>query len=241
LRGPCQSRLPHALHIVLVDLWGHGLTGTPVVPHVPSLFHALLDDLLDQLGWSSVNLVGFSFGGSLTVGYAASRPSRVTSFAIIAPAGTGRFSGCSSELQARLTGTDEAAARGKVLQYLEGGELTVPPGWKDRVARGEVVAEAVRDWQMREHRGHPPSMVAIFRDGGVMDNHDAFAKAVGTGIPSIAVLGGTDDVCQEEDLRKLGFANVHVLPGVGHGVVRERAAEVAELVCDFLVPGSKTL
>ncbi|KAF3801515.1 hypothetical protein GCG54_00014730 [Colletotrichum gloeosporioides] len=222
-------------HFVLVDLWGHGLSDTPVVPHEAGLFHKLIDDLLDHLGWPSAHIVGFSFGASLTAGYTASRAARVQSFTLVAPAGLLHAANFTAEEQQYLSkdNSDEAGARKFVLGFLEGGELVVPADWKDRVAKGEVVAEAVREWQMREHHGHTASVIGIFRDGHVLDNDAAFAKAVETRIPSLAVLGGLDDLCSENQLTELGFTNVSVVPYVGHGVVRERAPEVAGLISEF--------
>jgi pimeloyl-ACP methyl ester carboxylesterase len=218
---------------VLVDLWGHGLSDTPVLPHDPSLFHKLIDALLDHLGWPSAHLVGFSFGGALTVGYVASRTSRVKSFTLVAPAGLIHSSNFTAEEQAHLRGDDEVAARKWVLEFLEGGELVVPADWKERVGRGEVVPEAVREWQMREHPGHTASVVAVVRDGGALDNDAEFIRAAQTGIPSLAVLGALDDVCSREALNQVDFANVYVVPEAGHGVVRERVPDVAILIGEF--------
>jgi pimeloyl-ACP methyl ester carboxylesterase len=220
-------------HFVLVDLWGHGLSDTPVIPHDQSLFHQLVDALLDHLEWSCAHLVGYSFGGVLTLGYVASRSSRIQSFILIAPAGLIRSSGFTAEEHGHLRGDDEAVARKWVLELLEDGELVVPTDWKERVERGEVVAEAVREWQMSEHPGHAASVVAVFRDGGVMDNDAEFFRAVRTGITSLAVLGELDDVCSERELNELGFVNVAVVPQVGHAVVRERVHEVAALISNF--------
>ncbi|KAK4539356.1 hypothetical protein LTR36_011013 [Oleoguttula mirabilis] len=229
LAGNLHASFPSS-HFVLVDIYGHGLSDTPFVPHTPELFHSLIDTLLNHLGWPSAHLVGFSFGGATTIGYVASRPSRVQSFALVAPAGLYRSSQFNAEL---LRGDDEAAAHNYVLELLEGGQLVVPADWKQRVAAGEVVAEALRNWQMRKHPGHAASVVAIFRDGGAMDKHAEFAKAAKTGIPSIVVLGELDDICTERDLNDLGFSNVAVVPQAGHGVVREKMPEVAALIEAF--------
>lgn len=219
---------------VLLDLWGHGLSDTPMMPHEPALFHNLIDTLLNHLDWPTAHLVGFSFGGASTVGYVVSRPQRVSSFALVAPAGLIRFAGFSAEQQAHLRGGgDEVAARDCVLDILEGGALKVPADWEERVARGEVVAEAVREWQMREHAGHTASVVAVFRDGGVMDRNEVFVKAVGTGVRNVVVLGGEDDLCTKEQLGELGFKDVHVVKGAGHGVVRENVSEVAGHIENF--------
>ena len=232
LAGALHGSFPSS-HFVLVDLWGHGLSDTPIVAHEPSLFHELLDDLLDHLQWSSVHLVGYSFGGALTIGYVVSRSTRVKSFTLIAPAGLICSTNFPPEQRAYLHSGDEVAARKWVLNVLEGGELVVPVDWKERVGRGEVVAQAVKEWQIRQHPGHMASVVAIFRDGGVVDNSALFAKAARTGIPSLVVLGELDDVCSKQELNGLGFADVHVIAQVGHGVSRERPVEVAAFISDF--------
>ncbi|KIL85988.1 hypothetical protein FAVG1_10957 [Fusarium avenaceum] len=222
-------------HLVLIDLWGHGLSDTPVLPHEPTLFHQLLDDLLDHLNWPTVHIVGFSFGGATTASYVASRLARVKSFAFVAPAGLLRSSNFTTEDLNCLRGDNATVARKWVLEFLEGGELVVPADWKQRVAKGEVVAEAVREWQMREHPGHTASVVGIVRDGGVMDSHAQFVKAAETGIPSVAVLGELDDLCSKEQLAEVGFANVFVVPQAGHGVVRDKVQDVATLITEFWV------
>ncbi|KAH6689528.1 Alpha/Beta hydrolase protein [Plectosphaerella plurivora] len=228
-----QSSFPQS-HLALVDLWGHGLSDTPILPHEPSLFHELIDALLDHLGWPTAHIVGYSFGGATTVGYVATRPSRVQSFTLVAPAGLIPSAAFPPEQKAHLqAGCDEAAARDWVLQFLEGGDLVVPADWKERVQKGEVVAEAVREWQMRMHPGHTASVVAVVRDGGVMDNDALFVKAAGTGIPSLAVLGEKDGLCSKEQLEQLGLKDVVVVPDVGHGVVRERVPEVASSIQAF--------
>ncbi|CAG5178515.1 uncharacterized protein ALTATR162_LOCUS8739 [Alternaria atra] len=228
-----QNSFPHA-HFVLIDLWGHGLSDTPVIPHEAAIFHGLFDSLLDHLQWPSAHLIGFSFGGSLTVGYTASRPSRVSSFTLVAPAGLIRMEAFPVEDQHNLMyGVDEDEVRKLVLRFLEGGELIVPGDWQKRVAQSEVVAQAVKEWQMREHPGHTASVVAMFRDGGAMCNHDNFGKAVRTGIPSLVVLGENDDLCTEEQLRGYGFKDVFVVPQAGHGVVREQVPEVAGFIANF--------
>lgn len=230
-----HAAFPQA-HCVLMDWWGHGLSETPVVPHDSALFHAQVDALLDHLGWPSAHLVSYSFGAAETAQYVAARGrARVSSIALVAPAGLLRSSDWTDLQRSYLRGGDgiEDEARKWILEFLEGGELVVPEDWKERVARGEVVAEAVREWQMRMHPGHLASVVGVFRDGGVFDRHTDFAKAAGTGVKSVCVLGELDDLCSPGDLEKVDFHNIHVVPEVGHGVVRQRVPEVAGLIGDF--------
>lgn len=227
-----QTSFPHA-HLVLFDLWGHGLSDTPIAPHDAGLFHQLLDALLDQLHWPSAHLVGFSFGGGTVTGYTALRPSRVESLTLIAPVGLFRLSDLSPEERGLLYGDNEVAARKWVFEWLGGDESGMPAGWKQRVEKGEIVAQALRQWQLHEHPGHVASVAAMVRDGCVFDKHAEYLEVARTGIPSLAVLGELDDVCDEKQLNEHGFANVAVVPQVGHELVRERVPEVAALIRDF--------
>ncbi|OQO07443.1 hypothetical protein B0A48_07140 [Cryoendolithus antarcticus] len=229
-----QASHPH-IHFVLLDLWGHGLSDTPALPHTPALFHELIDALLAQLSWPSAHFLGYSFGGATTAGYVATRPERVESFVLVAPAGLMRLKDFTAEEQAYLLGDtgDEAQAHDWIINWLEDGGDVVPEDWKEQVGRGEVVPAAVRQWQKREHRGHVASIVSMFRDGGALDEQKVFAEAAGKGMRSLVVLGEMDDVCSVGDLEEVGFKDVHVVKGAGHGVVRERVPEVAALISDF--------
>lgn len=224
-----QSSFP-STHFVFFDLYGHGISDAPIVPYTRSRFHALIDALLDRLAWPSAHMIGYSFGGATAVSYTALHPSRVQSLAIVGPAGLLRPADYSVE---HLRGENEAEVTRFTLDWLEGGPLVVPADWKERTANGEVVAAAVRDWQNRNHPAHIAAVVGIVRDGGVFDSHTFFAQASKTGIPSVAVLGELDDVCTTQDLVGLGFTDVTVVPGAGHGVIRENVNEVAEVVERF--------
>jgi pimeloyl-ACP methyl ester carboxylesterase len=218
---------------VLVDLWSHGLSSTPVAPHTPSLFHYLIDSVLRALEWGSCHLVGYSFGGATAVSYIASSPQRAKrteSVALIAPAGLWKPDFLD---ETKLYSPDFSIAKGHVLDLLEGGPLIVPSDWATRIGRGEIVAEKIREWQMQNHAGHTASVIGIVRDGGIMGQEEVFRAAVETEIPIIAVLGEKDDVVYEKDLKAVGMRNVVVVKGVGHGVVREEVKEVAKHIEEF--------
>ncbi|KAL4899351.1 hypothetical protein BDW74DRAFT_189439 [Aspergillus multicolor] len=229
-----SNRFPSA-QCVLVDLWGHGLTDTPFAAHEPALFHGLIKHLMAHLGWRDAHFIGYSFGGSTTATFAAAHPDLVSSMVLVAPAGLMSEAQFSETERKYLHGGDglEEAAKDWILEFLEGGKLIVLSDWKERVARGEVVAEAVRDWELKEHPGHLASVVAVFRDGGVLDRHAEFSRVAGSGNPCLGILGEMDDVCTAQDLHDVGMNDVAVIPEVGHGVVRERVPEVAQLIEEF--------
>lgn len=230
-----STRFPHA-HIVLVDLWGHGLTDAPITPYTPALFHFLLESLLTHLNWSNAHFIGYSFGGSTVATLAACKPHLVSSLTLVAPAGLLRMTQFTPEQQSWFRSDpsiSEEEAQYQIINWLEDGRLLVPDDWKEQVAKGEMVAQAVKEWQMKNHEGHAASVVAVFRDGGAMDRHEEFKKVKGMGIRSLCVLGENDPVCGVADLRSVGFEDVVVVKGAGHGVVRENVAEVADYIEEF--------
>ncbi|EGR44822.1 uncharacterized protein TRIREDRAFT_69663 [Trichoderma reesei QM6a] len=234
LASTLSTRFPGA-KCVLVDLWGHGLTDTPFVAHDAALAHDLLESVMAHIGWENAHFVGFSLGGSLTASFAAARPERVASLTLIAPAGFVRQSQFNETQKRYLRGGEgiEEQAKAWILEFLEGGDLVVPSDWKERVERGEVVAEAVRQWQMKHHKGHVASVVAMFRDAGVLDRDEEFAKVAKTGIKSLCILGQLDDIVSEQDLHSIGMQNTVLVPQAGHAVVREKVPEVAGLIEAF--------
>ncbi|KAL7917508.1 Alpha/Beta hydrolase protein [Trichoderma austrokoningii] len=234
LASALSARFPHA-KCVLIDWWGHGLTDTPFAAHNGALFHDLLESLFLHLGWGNAHLIGYSFGASIAASFAAARPERVASMVLVAPAGFIRSELFTKQQKSYLRGGEglEEPAKEWILEFLEGGQLIVPQDWKESVGRGEVVAEAVRAWEMKNHEGHAASVVAIFRDGGVLDNSAEFAKAAENRIKYLYILGELDDVCSPQDLFGIGVQDFVIISQVGHAVVRDKASEVAQSIADF--------
>lgn len=144
-------------HIVLFDLWGHGLSSTPLVAHTPQIFHFQILQVLGCMRWTCAHIIGYSFGGSTAVRFSIHNPWAALSVAILAPAGLIQrevFDERVVELLDDSKGRENEAAA-CVLDWLEGGPLVLPPGWQERVKSGEVVAEALRDWCLKEHLGYP--------------------------------------------------------------------------------------
>jgi pimeloyl-ACP methyl ester carboxylesterase len=73
----------------------------------------------------------------------------------------------------------------------------------------------------------------MFRDGGVMGSHYEFSQAGRLLTPNLAVLGEKDDLVTKKQLKRHGFENIFVVEGAGHGVVRDKAEEVAGLITEF--------
>lgn len=224
-------------HIVLYDLWGHGLTSTPLQTHTPGLFHAQILQVLSYVAWPTAHIVGFSFGGSTAVSFALHHPWAVQSTVLLAPAGLIRMEALDMRTQDLLRDDNgrEKEAREAVLDMLEGGTLTVPPDWRERSQKGEVVAEALRQWELDEHRGYAYSVFSMFRDGGAMGCEEEFGRFGKEKVRKLVVLGEKDDLCTKEQLVEMRFEEegVKVVMGAGHALGRTHTGEVAELIKAF--------
>ncbi|KAI0405098.1 alpha/beta-hydrolase [Xylaria palmicola] len=225
-------------HVALFDLWGHGLSSTPLAPHAAHLFHAQMLQVLVSLGWPSAHLLGYSFGGSLVARFALHNPWAVESAALLAPAGVMRRALLGAPLRALLDDPErgaasEAEAREGVLAFLEGGPLAVPADWAERSRRGEVVAEALRAWELEAHAGYPHSVLSMAREDNLFGREDDFRRFARLPHRKVVVLGEADDVCGPAELAGLGFEDVVVVPGTNHGIVRTAAKEVARIVYDM--------
>ncbi|HWH26305.1 MAG TPA: alpha/beta hydrolase [Pseudolysinimonas sp.] len=81
------SRLADTFEVIVPDLPGFGQTDIPEFysSFADTVIH--LDTLFDELGLTTVHLVGHGFGGWVAAEYAVSHPSRLSSLSLLAPWG----------------------------------------------------------------------------------------------------------------------------------------------------------
>src|SRR6185295_973769 len=67
----------HGLEIVSFDAPGVGASSTPLIPYTIGDLAGTVTQLLDQLGYDQVDVVGYSFGGAVAQQLARQAPHRV--------------------------------------------------------------------------------------------------------------------------------------------------------------------
>jgi poly(3-hydroxyalkanoate) depolymerase len=72
--------------VIRFDMPGVGGSPAPVIPYHLTTLPSLLTDLLDQLGYQQVDVLGISWGGGLAQQFALSRPDRVRRLVLVATA-----------------------------------------------------------------------------------------------------------------------------------------------------------
>ena len=220
-------------HVVLFDLWGHGLSSTPLVAHTPQIFHAQMLQILAHIQWNKAHILGFSFGGIVAVTFAVYYPSVPLSLTLIAPAGLMHKADRGPKMCELLDaeGRDPEAIE-CLFDWLEGG-LVVPDGWEEKMRSGQVVAEALKRFSVDQHRGHQHSVLSIARDGGIFDREEDYRQLTNVPVDKIAVLGDFDEICTKARMEEFGMDQIEVLDKADHELVRTRAAEIAVKVYDF--------
>lgn len=227
-------------HVVIYDLWGHGLSSTPLTSHVPAIFHTQILELLSYLNWRKAHIFGFSMGGSIAATFAALHPQCVESLTLAVPAGWPDLSDVS--LLERILVHEgcwglQWFRRRTILDFMVEGKSTPEPDWKERLKKGEVDLVAVQLWERQHHKGHVQSLVSMW-DGLVFGHGNTFALLPKSGFECLVILGEKDPVIKpdqvKESLAKMSWVgDIHVIEGAGHDVVRPFKDETVKLVEDF--------
>jgi pimeloyl-ACP methyl ester carboxylesterase len=227
-------------HVVIYDLWGHGLSSTPITPHVPAIFHTQIFELLSYLKWSKAHIFGFSGGGSIAATFVALHPQCAESLILAVPAGWMKSSDYPWWFRAVYSEGWWGlywARRRTVLGFVIGFETRPKPDWKERLQKGEVDMVAVQLWERAHHKGHERSVISTF-EGTVLDQHDKFAMLPKSGVEVLLILGEKDDAVKPMEVRevfsKMGWVgDIHEIAGAGHDVVRPYVDETAGLMDKF--------
>ena len=226
-------------HVVIYDLWGHGLSSTPLETHTAALLHAQLLELLVHLGWEKVHVLGFSMGGSIAVSFAAQYPAIVESGVIVGGAGLWKKSerGWWDAVVEDGGWGREGMSQRKIMAFVHaGGE--VKPDWKERLLKGDIDVSPVQKWERENHGGHVASLVSMWRYVGVFDLHEQYRTLAKGSIPMLVVFGEKDTVIEPEktqkELLEMGWkGEFRIIEGATHEIVRTHAREVAKLASAF--------
>lgn len=229
--------------VLIYDTWGHGLSSTPLSPHVPALFHSQLLHLLTHLGWPRAHFLGYSFGGIIVASFARYHASLVESLILVAPAGLIRKSDLSPWARFVEWGGWGSFWEGISARKIYGllGPGPVKEGWEKKFKEMGLEAiprEAIQVWERENHQGHVASLISSYRYGGVYDSHDTFEYIAKGDIATLTLLGEDDGFFEAENLKKelrsLAWrGEVKILHGVGHAVIAEKTKEVSEFVLRF--------
>lgn len=212
--------------VLRYDLLGHGTAPSLTAPVTPEDFGRQLDQMLDEAGWASAHVLGYSMGGLIAANYAVSRPARVKRLALLNTVYQ------RSEAEAR-------AVRGRLDSA----------GRQDARAAAEV---SVSRWFTEDFRQARPERVAQIGQGLIDNRRDSFLHAyrmfaLGDRLidaPAITqpvlVMTGMDDVGSTPAMsqalaRDLPDSRLCLVAGQRHMLPVEQPQVVAQALTDFML------
>jgi len=233
---PLAKRLAEdGFRVLTYDLYGRGYSDRPAGAHDKRFYNQQLDDLLAFLGIDApFHLFGYSMGGAVAAGFAATYPERVRRLVLLASAGMLTLK------SPQLVFIRDRGWMGKWLM------LTAYPAQFRRGIRTECaqadVPEGVAVGQLEQltYQGFIPAILSSLR--GVLSKpmegeHRALHRA---GTPVLALWGGQDDLIPASAMGQLTAWNRNtrqeVINGAGHGLPYTHTGEVHGLVGAFLPP-----
>ncbi|GAA2793761.1 alpha/beta fold hydrolase [Saccharopolyspora taberi] len=211
------SSLAEHFRVHAVDLIGEPGLSAPARPPLASDRHARwLDAVLDALGIQQTPIMGISLGGWIALDYATRRPGRVRRLALTCPLGIGRQKTGFLLTTALLGLLGERGRRRSVTTTLGPGLSALPPELAGPVV--DQVRLVSRNYRYRMEK------LPVFDD-------TALRRLT---MPLHVLLGERDVMVDSRHARQrlrttAPHATVQVLPGVGHFIPPQEAAELAFL------------
>ena len=214
-----QAALAEDRPVYALDLPGHGGSEKDLDDGSVAALAAVVRDYMDAVGLGSAHLVGHSLGGAIAAAVALDAPDRVTALTLIAPAGLGpEIAGAFIE---GFIGESRARKLRPIIEMLVADPADVTADMVEEVLKFKRLDGAVA--------ALPPVADANFA-GGVqqLSLRDRLGELR---VPTRVVWGEADRILPASHAEGLPASiAVAAIPGAGHIVHMEKAAEVNSLI-----------
>ena len=220
-------------HVLAPDLPGHGFSQLALEngEYTRAAYARRMWLLLDALGISRVPVIGHSMGGAVAAEMAWQQPARVERLALLSPAGFGRVPGRAGLLR-RVPDALAPLARpfaSRAAARLVLGDVYGPDGhWSTRDEEELIAPYAQRDIYR--------ALLRVIKEFDFRLHRQAALATLPAG--TLVVFGTHDHVVRPVDVetrvRAIPEGRLVLLPRIGHLPQVEAAAQVAELLGQFL-------
>ena len=226
------AALGESYRCLLHDFRGQLLSDKPEEPWTMEDHAADFQALLDHLEIDRCHLVGTSYGGEVALIFAATRPERVASLAVISS-----VSEIGPELDRAVAVWADAASNAPESLYRVALPHNFSPGF---VAANPKVIEMGEE----RLRGCPPEVFPAFvRLIEAFRALDVTASLERIACPTLVVVGGADRLKPPRYSRliaeRIPGAEYLSIPGAGHAVILERPDEINRALLEFLSRSSR--
>jgi poly(3-hydroxyalkanoate) depolymerase len=220
------ERLP-GRRCIAIDHPGTGLSAVPPgMLSMADIAH-MYAAALDELGYTEVDVMGFSFGGAVAQEFAHRHPQRVRRLILAATAyGVGSTPADPMTLMAASS----------PIRYISrtARRVIAPMIYRGRVGRNPELLQT----ELRGVNAHPASMVGVYYQVSAYSRWSSAGWLHTLTMPTL-VLGGSEDpmapaVNSVVLARRIPSAKLVIISGGGHLFPFDSAEQVAPLLLDFL-------
>ena len=215
--------------VILVDNRGTGRSGKPDEPYTMEQMSGDSAKVLEEVELGAAHVLGFSMGGYIAQALGIYHPEKVSSLILCAttPGAINRVPYSLDVAKDLAKVSDDALPkreRVKTMVYLLYPEKYV----ESRLE--QLIAEESYD-------SNPTPVYALKSQSAATASFDAFDRLSGLGMPALILAGDSDRLIPPDNSRLLASriprSELHILPGVGHGFLKQETRRSVELILDF--------
>jgi len=216
---------------IAFDAPGVGGSPTPVMPYTMRHMARVTADLVGELGHERVDVLGLSWGGALAQQVARSHPGTVRRLV----------------LAATMPGVTSVPGRPAAMLTLMSPLRYRSPAYLKRIAPtlygGDIRADpALLDEHARQRAASPPTVLGYTYQMSAIQRWSSLPWLHCLSHPTLVLAGDDDPIARLLNARLMAKlvpdARLHVVRGGGHLFLFTRAAEMAEIIRDFLDSGA---
>ena len=216
--------------VVLVDNRGTGRSGKPEEPYTMEQMSGDAASVLEEAALGRAHVLGFSMGGYIAQALGIYHPLQVRSLILCAttPGAVNRIP-YSPEVASELAKVSDdrlpKRERVKIMVRLLYPESYVEPRLE------QLISEESYD-------ANPTPVYALRNQSSATASFDAYDRLPQIKVPALVLAGDSDRLIPPENSRllasRLPNSELHILPGLGHGFLKQETAGAMKLILDFI-------
>ena len=218
--------------VLRYDLFGRGYSDRPKARYDIDLFCKQLRELLDTLGFESINLIGLSLGGPISATFTTRYPERVRRLVLVDPAGVRTVT------FAQLLKAATAPGFGELVVGLFGRRWLSSGVKSDFYDPAHIKALVERYMVQMEYKGFMRAILSTMRHGMLGDFSETYCQVGAQGTRTMLFWGRDDKTvpfAHSDDLRKaIPQIEFHAFEHCGHIPHYEKPDEANPLLLEFL-------
>lgn len=224
--APIVPALSQRFRVLTYDVRGHARSGRPASGYSITEFAHDLAGLLDHVDAEQAVILGTSMGGTIAQRFILDYPKRALATVIMSTSSEVNERG-----RLRWEAQADAIERQGFAAYVRSSRA---PDIDDEYLREHP---DVREAEERRIRNNPDSHVYA-QIARVVADYNYTEELGSVRVPALVLVGGEDPMTPPGGSviisRRIPGAELHILPGLGHGLVREAPVQVVALITGFL-------